>query len=99
MFAYVGGLFGLGAGLALGLVIGQLNLGKVVAALLGAAVGLIAIIWFAVVDGPPEWDMRSFITVIAFLPLGALSGFLTSISVATVVSWKRSRLAKRSEFQ
>lgn len=98
-FALVGGLYGLGVGLALGLVLSLVNRGKWFGALLGTALGLIAIVWFGVVDGPPEWKMRSLIFLIALMPLGGLSGFLTSLSVATAVSWNTSRLAKRAQFQ
>lgn len=65
VFAYAGDLYGLGVGLALGFVISLVNRGKWFGALLGSAVGLIAIIWFGVVDAPPEWHMRSFVIVMA----------------------------------
>ena len=99
VFAYAGGLYGLGVGLALGFVISLINRGKWFGALLGSAVGLITVIWFGIVDAPPEWHMRSLIIVIAFLPLGALSGFLTSLSVATAVSWNSLRRQRRARFQ
>ena len=98
VFAFSGGLYGLEVGLALGLVISWVNRGKWFGAFIGSTPGLIAVTWF-VVNAPPEWDMRSLITVIAFLPLGALSGLLTSVSVATAVSWNSRRLERRARFQ
>ena len=98
-FTLVGGLYGLGIGLALGLIVGLVNRGKWFGALLGTAFGLIAVGWFGVVDGPPEWSIRSYIFLIALISLGGLSGFLTSLSVATAISWNISRLEKRAQFQ
>jgi len=96
VFAYYGVVYGLSIGSVLGLVIGLVNR-KWFGAVLGAAIGLIGIIWF-VVDGPPEWETRSLIVAITFLPVLALSGFLTSVSVATAVSWNKARREKRVRF-
>ncbi len=92
-FAMVGGIFGFAIGAALGLLIGVINRDKKFSAILGAGVGLIVIAVF--VTNGIRWDARWILTVMSFLPLGGLSGLLTSLCSSTVASWQRSRRLRR----
>lgn len=98
VFALAGAVYGLAIGFVLGLVIGAIDCGKRFGALLGAGVGAIVAAYFVHEAPINSWDFSSIVIVMAFVPLGALSGVCTAIFTAKANLWYGSRRATRSRF-
>ena len=83
--AIVGGICGSIAGAGLGMFLSAVQHGPLFSALYGAIGGL-AVSLLLMVQGIPDWDSREGFFVAALVPLGALSGFLTSPVISVITS-------------
>lgn len=85
--AIFGGVFGFLAGLILGLFLSLMRRGPLFGALAGAIEGLAIILILLAPNGMTTGDTRGDLMFAAFVPVGAISGFLTSLVVPVVRSW------------
>ena len=88
--AIVGGMCGLIAGAVLGLFLTLLQRGPVFGAVSGAVFGFAVLLLIVALEGMP-WNSRGAVFIAAFVPVGAVSGFLTSLVVPLIASWANSR--------
>ena len=89
--AIVGGICGLIAGAVLGLFLTLLQRGPVFGAVSGAIFGFAVALLIVALEGMPEWSIRGAGFIAAFVPIGAVSGLLTSLVVPVIASWANSR--------
>src|ERR1044072_8518379 len=95
IFAYAGAICGLAIGFVLGFLIGAIDRGKRFGALIGLGLGVIVAAYFFLDTPINSWDVRSIVLTMAFVPLGALSGLLTTIFTGRANVWYCSRPARR----
>ena len=80
--AVIGGMCGFVVGTGLGLFLTVVQRGPGFGAVSGALYGLALVLLIVVLEGMPDLFSRESVFLSAFPPLGALSGFLTSLVAA-----------------
>jgi ABC-type xylose transport system permease subunit len=84
--AIVGGLFGLLAGAVLGAFLSYMRRGSLFGTLAGAVAGLAIVIIVLAREGLSTGDTRTDLMFAGFVPVGAISGFLTSRAVSAIAA-------------
>lgn len=84
--AIVGAVCGFLAGALLGLFLSLMRRGRIFGILVGAGEGM-AIILIVVAPEMTTGDLRGDLMLATFIPIGAFSGFLTSLSVSAITAW------------
>ena len=84
--AIVGAVIGLLGGAILGVVLSMMRRGSLFGTLAGAIAGLAIVVMILARDGLTTGDPRVDLMFWAFVPVGATSGFLTSLIVSAVAS-------------
>lgn len=82
--AIIGAVGGFIAGALLGLFLSLKRCGSLLGTLAGAIVGLAILLLILVPEGLSAGDTRDDLMFAAFVPIGAISGFLTSLIVSTM---------------
>lgn len=87
--AIIGGVVGLVAGAVLGFLLSLRHRGPFFGALAGALEGLAILIILLAPKGFTVGDPRGDLMLAAFVPVGAISGFLTSLIVSAITNESR----------
>jgi hypothetical protein len=83
----VGGMCGLILGAALGLFLTLKQRGPIFGTVSGLILGFSLCLLAIALEGMPDWNSRGAVFITGFVPLGAISGFFTSLIVPVVKSW------------
>jgi hypothetical protein len=89
--AIVGGAIGILAGALLGLLLGLRPRGSLFGLLAGALDGLAVVVLLLFRSGMSTGETRIDLMFAAFVPIGAISGFLTSLIVSAITSQAEPR--------
>lgn len=84
--AIVGAVGGSLAGGLLGLFLSFVRRGALFGALAGTIAGVAILLLVYVTHGSSSWETRENLAVAAFVPIGAISGFLTSLIVSATTT-------------
>lgn len=84
--AIAGAVLGLIAGALLGIFLSFVRRGSLFGALVGASAGIAGALLIFVTQGTTSVDTRDDLMIAAFVPIGAISGFLTSLIVSATIS-------------
>ncbi len=91
MIAMAGSLYCSLGGLALGLVIGATGLQPFHGMLLGAALSVMFVIYLVLAGAQSYSASATAIFTVAFISVGALTGFLTAMVTSTTMRWITSK--------